>query len=114
MEHLLRVECLVELFLAHQALLDNDVVHGATRCVSFLCHLRACLVADDGVEGCNDADAVLHHLVATLLVDGDAENALLGECLDGVLQPCEALEEARCDDWLHHVQLELTSLGCEA
>ena len=82
--------------------------------MSFLGNLRTFLVADDRIEGSNDADTVLYHLVAALLVDGDAEDTLRSQSLDSVLHPCQALEEALGDDRLHYVQLQLTSLCCEA
>ena len=68
----------------------------------------------DRIEGSNDTDTVLYHLVAALLVDGDAEDTLRSQSLDSVLHPCQALEEALGDDRLHYVQLQLTSLCCEA
>ena len=44
--------------------------------MGFLSYLRAFLITDDRIEGCNDTDTVLYHFVATLLVHGDAEDTL--------------------------------------
>ena len=46
-----------------------------------------------------------------LLVDGDAEDTLLGEGVDGIGQPGNALEDALGDDGLHHIELQLSVLG---
>ena len=75
-EHFLRVERLVKFFLAHDALFYHDVIYRATCGMRLLRHLGTLLVADDWVEGGHDADAVLHHLIATLLVHGNAQDAL--------------------------------------
>ena len=82
--------------------------------MGFLGYHRALLVADDGVQGGHDANAVLDHLVAVFLVDGDTEDALFGKGLDDIPQPSEALEEALCDDRLHHVELQLAGFGGKA
>ena len=80
----------------------------------FLSYFRTLLVTDDWVQSGNDTDTVLYHFVATLFVYGDTEDALRSQGFDGVLQPCQTLEEAFCDDWFHYVQLQLASLCCKA
>ena len=79
-----------------------------------LSHLGAALISDDRVQRRNDTDAVSHHLVATLLVNRDTQHTLLSQSLDSILHPSQTLKQACCDDRLHHVQLQLTSLGSKA
>ena len=90
-DHVLRVERLVEFFLGEKAFLKNDVINGPVGLKGFLGDLAAGLVADDGVEGGHDADAVLDHLVAAVLVDCDAFHTLLSEGVHSVGQPGDAL-----------------------
>ena len=85
-----------------------------TSSMGFLSYFSTLLVTDDWVQGGNDTDTVLYHFVATLFVYGDTEDALRGQGLDGVLQPCQTLEEAFCDDWFHYVQLQLPCLCSKA
>ena len=75
-EHFLRVERLVKFFLAHDALFYHDVIYRATCGMRLLRHLATFLITNDRIEGGHDADAVLHHLIATLLVHGNAQDAL--------------------------------------
>ena len=75
-EHLLRVERLVKFFLAHDALFYHDVIYRATCGMRLLRHLATFLLPNDRIEGGHAADAVLHHLIATLLVHGNAQDAL--------------------------------------
>ena len=57
-EHLLRIECLVEFFLAHDALLYHDVIYRATCGMRLLRHLATFLITNDRIEGGHDADAI--------------------------------------------------------
>ena len=92
-------------------MLQHEVVDRAAGLVGLLGYLRAVLVADVGIQGSDDADGVLHHLVAALLVDGDAEDTLVGEGSDGVAEPPQTFKEALGDDGLHDVELKLTGLS---
>ena len=112
LKHIDWIKRSIKFLLGHQALLEHDVVNRTVGLVSLLGHLCAGLVADDGVEGGNDADGVLDHLLAMFLVDGDAKDTLLGEGVDGIGHPGDALEDALGDDGLHHVEFELSVLGC--
>ena len=113
-QHVLRVEGLVEFLLRHQPLLEHDIINTTVGLKCLLGHLGRGLVADVRIQGGNDTDRILNHLNAALLVYGDAQNTLLCQGLDGVLQPKQALNEALGDDRLHNVELQLTGLGSKA
>ena len=75
LDHVLRSEDGVKIFLREDAVLDDEVVDTTTRFEGFLSDLRGVLVADDGVEGGDDADAVTDVVTALVFVGGDAVNA---------------------------------------
>ena len=79
--------------MTHESLFQHYVINGAVRFECLLSHLGRGFVAYVGVEGSDDADGVLDHSEVALLVDGDAEYALLGEGLYCFLEPDKTLEE---------------------
>ena len=81
--------------------------------MSFLGYLGAGLITDNRIEGSHDADTVLYHLIAAFLVDSNAQYTFFCKGFDGVLHPGKALEETLCNDRFHHVQFQLTCLGCK-
>ena len=67
-------------------MLDDQVID-ATPCLEgFLSDLRRVLVADDGVEGCDDTDAIADIVTALVLVSRDAIDAEGAEGVEAIDQ----------------------------
>ena len=111
LEHVLGTENLVELFLGEQVVLEDQFVDTATGFAGLLGNLGGLLVANDGVEHGDDADAAFNQLAATLYVGHDAFDAVLAQGVKAVGEQVDGLEEAVGDDGFHHVQFELTVVG---
>ena len=67
-DHILRFEYLVEFLLAEDAVFEHQLIHAATRFERLLGDFGRILIADDRIEGGNDADAVVHVSAAALLL----------------------------------------------
>ena len=111
LDHVLRSEYRVKVFLREDAVLDDEVIDTATRLESFLSDLRRVLVADDGVEGGDDTDAIADVVAALVFVGSDAVDAERAERVEAIDQEVDRLEAALCHDGLHSVELHLRSVA---
>ena len=112
-EHIFRIECFIKFFLCHKFFLKHNVVDRTVGFKGFLSYLRTVLVANVRIQCRNNTDRVFHHVVATLLINRDAENTLLGQRINSIVQPPETFEEAFGDYRLHDIELERPGLGSE-
>ena len=92
-------------------MLDDEVIDTATRFEGFLSDLRGVLVADDGVEGGDDTDAVADVVAALVFVGGDAVDAERAERVEAVDQKVDGFEAALSHYRLHSVEFHLRSVA---
>ena len=78
-KHICRIQKLIQLFFAQDAMLQDEVIDALTCLECFLGNLCGCLVSDDRIECCNDTDGVFDRLQIVLAVDGYAINTFLSE-----------------------------------
>ena len=107
LDHILRSEDSIKVFLREDAVLDDEVIDTATRFEGFLSDLRGVLVADDGVEGGDDTDAVADVVAALVFVGGDAVDAERAERVEAVDQKVDGFEAALSHYRLHSVEFHL-------
>ena len=75
------------MFLGEQVVLEDQLVDAATSFAGFLGNLGGLLVAYDGVEHGDDADAAFNQFAATLFVGNDAFDAVLAQGVKAVGMP---------------------------
>ena len=111
LDHVLRSEDGVKIFLREDAVLDDEVVDTTARFEGFLSDLRGVLIADDGVEGGDDADAVADVVAALVFVGGDTVNAEGAEGVEAVDQQVNGFEAALSHYGLHSIEFHLRSIA---
>lgn len=111
LDHVLRSEDGVKIFLREDAVLDDEVVDTTTRFEGFLSDLRGVLVADDGVEGGDDTDAVADVVTALVFVGGDTVDAEGAERVEAVDHKVDGFEAALSHYGFHSVEFHLRSIA---
>ena len=82
--HGVGVEDLIDVLLGEDALLEDEVLHGGAGADRFLRDVGGVLVADVRGQSGDDADGVVDVALAALAVCGDADDAVVGQCVDRV------------------------------
>ena len=111
LDHILRSEDSIKVFLREDAVLDDEIIDATTRFEGFLGDLRGVLIADDGVEGGDDTDAVADVVAALVFVGGDAVDAERAERVEAVDQKVDGFEAALSHYRLHSVEFHLRSVA---
>ena len=111
LDHVLRSEDSIKVFLREDAVLDDEIIDTATRFEGFLSDLRGVLVADDGVEGGDDTDAVADVVAALVFVGGDAVDAERAERVEAIDQKVDGFEAALSHYGLHCIEFHLRSIA---
>ena len=92
-------------------MLDDQVIDTTSGLEGFLGDLGGVLVADDGVQGRDDTDALTYVAAALLFVGCDAIDAEGAEGIEAVDHEVNGLEAALSHDGLHSVELHLGGIA---
>ena len=92
-------------------MLDDEIIDTTARFEGFLSDLRGVLVADDGVEGGDDTDAVADVVATLVFVGGDTVNAERAEGVEAVDQKIDGFEAALSHYGLHSIEFHLRSIA---
>ena len=98
--------------LIQNALLQDEILHGAAGLNGPLGQVGRRLVADMGAQGRDDAHAVVHHGLAPRGVGRDPHDAVVHQCMYRVGQGLHRLDEMIKDNGLKGVELQLSGLRC--
>ena len=111
LDHVLRSEDGVKVFLREDAVLDDELVDTTARFEGFLSDFGGVLVADDGVEGGDDTDAIADVVTALVFVGGDAVNAEGAKRVEAVDQKIDGFEATLSHYGLHSIEFHLRSIA---
>ena len=98
--------------LIQNALLQDEILHGAAGLNGPFGQVGRRLVADMGAQGRDDAHAVVHHGLAPRGVGRDPHDAVVHQCMYRVGQGLHRLDEMIKDNGLKGVELQLSAFRC--
>src|SRR5689334_4573493 len=110
--HRLGIEQAVELFTRHQSSLADQIVHIAPGLQRLFRNFGRGLVSECRHEGGDNPDGILDELLHPLLVRSDPFDTAVLKNLARPLQIGHSAQQAKRDDRLEYVELQLTCFRC--